>query len=67
MSGVLVMDATTGDIDQVIGIPQAAGGNTAFPSTPLRIAFSPDGEHAYVVDQLRYVSEISFADTAINV
>jgi DNA-binding beta-propeller fold protein YncE len=37
------------------------------PRKPFKIAFSPNGEHVYVLDQMGSVSEISFANTAVNV
>ncbi len=61
-STVTVMDSTTGNIDHTIAVPKgiSQGG-------PIRIAFSPNGDHVYVVDQLGTISEISFADSAVNV
>jgi YVTN family beta-propeller protein len=62
-STVTVMDATTGAIDHTIAIPKDQFGNGA----PFKIAFSPNGEHVYVLDQRGSVSEISFAQTTANV
>jgi YVTN family beta-propeller protein len=62
-STVTVMNTQTGVIEQTITVPKNIVGQGA----PYRIAFSPEGDHVYVVDQQGKVSEISFADTAINV
>jgi hypothetical protein len=57
---ISVLDADTGAQLTPIGL-----GSNPFASTkPIRVVISPDGEHAYVVTESGYVSEISFADTA---
>ena len=66
-STVTVMKATgpdAGTIDQTVAIPKGllfGGGG------PLRIAFSPNGDHVYLVDQTDSFSELSFAQNAVNV
>jgi YVTN family beta-propeller protein len=62
-STVAVVNANTGAIDNTVAIPTDFAGRGA----PMRIAFSPNGDHVYVVDQQGTVSEVSFADTAVNV
>lgn len=65
-STVTVMNATgpnAGTVDETVAIPKNAifGGGG-----PLRIAFSPNGDHAYLVDQTGIFTELSFADTDTN-
>jgi YVTN family beta-propeller protein len=64
-SNVKVVDAATGAVVRTIA---TSGITPPFNVAigPLRVVFSPDGEHAYVVDPYGTVSEISFADSAIN-
>ena len=61
-STVEVIDA---DLSQVL-TPISLGSDFS-SSGPIHIVIAPDGEHAYVLSQYGYVSEISFADTAVNV
>ena len=68
-STVTVMKATgpdAGTIDQTVAIPRgilsSSGGGG-----PLRIVFSPNGKHVYLVDQTGTFTELSFAQTAVNV
>jgi DNA-binding beta-propeller fold protein YncE len=65
-STVTVMNATgpnAGTVGETVAIPKNAifGGGG-----PLRIAFSPNGDHAYLVDQTGIFTELSFADTDTN-
>ena len=53
-----------GTIDQTVAIPR---GFLSTGGGPLRIAFSPNGDHVYLVDQTGTFSELSFAENAVNV
>ena len=61
----MIADVSQGvTIDQTVAIARGilfGGGG------PLRITFSPNGDHVYLVDQTGTFSELSFAQNAVNV
>jgi YVTN family beta-propeller protein/VCBS repeat-containing protein len=59
---VTVVNAQSGVVEHTISIPEDIVGRGA----PYRIAFSPEGDRVYVVDAQGKVSQISFADSAIE-
>ena len=68
-STVTIMKATgpdAGTIDHTVSIPRGLLSSNG-GGGPLRIAFSPNGDHVYLVDQTGVFTELSFAQNAVNV